>query len=155
MTWQFGGCNFPSMKVAVSSHPSSSNILLRVSEYVLGNRNYPLLSSSGGFRICLRKKSKYRFWNINPHTQHFLWRRIFLGYPYSRAPGQWMHFSEFLLLSVTSILFLFSRRVTLIRNGTTIPHFIAFSFLMTFAQPSISDMFQARNIADLTAEAAD
>lgn len=33
--------------------------------------------------------------------------------------------------------------------------FIAFSFLMTFAQPSITDMFQARNIAHLTAEAAE
>lgn len=37
-----------------------------------------------GVQDMFEKKSKYLFWNINPHTQHFLWRRIFLGYPYSR-----------------------------------------------------------------------
>uniref|UniRef100_A0A6N2KDK8 RRM domain-containing protein n=1 Tax=Salix viminalis TaxID=40686 RepID=A0A6N2KDK8_SALVM len=65
--------------------------------------------------------------------------------------------SEFCSFPVTSIL-LFSRKVTLIRNGRTMPIFLrhyCLSFLMTFAQPSIPDMFQYRNIVDLTAEAAE
>ncbi|KAB5532404.1 hypothetical protein DKX38_019074 [Salix brachista] len=65
--------------------------------------------------------------------------------------------SEFCSFPVTSI-FLFSRKVTLIRNGRTMPIFLrhyCLSFLMTFAQPSIPDMFQYRNIVDLTAEAAE
>lgn len=29
------------------------------------------------------KKQACILWRINPHTQHFLWRRIILGYPFS------------------------------------------------------------------------
>ncbi|KAL3570310.1 hypothetical protein D5086_027559 [Populus alba] len=67
---------------------------------------------------------------------------IVLENPYS--PRLMDGCSEFCSFPVISI-FLFSRRVTLIRNGRTMPIFLrhhCLSFLMTFAQPSIPDMFQ-------------
>ncbi|KAJ6971169.1 hypothetical protein NC653_035442 [Populus alba x Populus x berolinensis] len=68
--------------------------------------------------------------------------QIVLENPYS--PRLMDGCSEFCSFPVISI-FLFSRRVTLIRNGRTMPIFLrhhCLSFLMTFAQPSIPDMFQ-------------
>ena len=50
----------------------------------LRNSIRSMLSSSGGSGYVW-EKSKILFWNINPHTQHFVCRRIFMvSYPYSR-----------------------------------------------------------------------
>lgn len=68
-------------------HEGGSFLVLIVQLYTLTwfrmctwKHQLSLVEIQWGFRM---EKSKYLFWNINPHTQHFLWRRIFLGYPYS------------------------------------------------------------------------
>lgn len=101
-------------------------------------------------------KKKHVFWGINPHTQHFLWRRIILAYLYTFRLMEGLF--RILFTACDELPLLLLKKSHSDPQWTTIPRFPqthCLSFLMTFSQPSISDMFQGWNIADLTAEAAE
>lgn len=109
-----------------------------------------------GFGICLRERNKLFLKHKTPYSTFSL-AQDFLGV-FILFPAQWMDSSEFCFLPVTSILFLLARRV--LSCAMALPSLIflrhyCIPFLMTLSQPSISDMFQGRNIANLTAEATE
>lgn len=90
------------------------------------------------------KKEAYVFWRTNPHTQHFLWRRIILGYPFSSRLVDGLFRIPFLACDDLPLL-VFKKSHSDLQLHYRHPHIFhshnCLSLLMTFAQPSISDVF--------------
>lgn len=106
-----------------------------------------------GVQDMFEKKKQVSFLKHKPPYSTFSLTQDFLGISILPANGCTHQNFIYCLWRASSSC---SQEESLLSARAQLSHiFIAFSFLMTFAQPPISDMFQARNIADLTAEATE